>query len=253
MEYIFMEITSRQSKILTCIVQQYIQTAEPVSSKLLGESDFPHISSATIRNEMNELESQGYLIQLHTSGGRVPTDKAYRYYVDNLLGAGEIALPTAVVKRIKEVIGLADQEPRELNKTVADLVRDLSDNMVVTGIFEEDDFYKTGLASLFEFPEFREIDRIFNIANIFDHFEKVFTQIEREVFANLDSDFRVFIGKENLADTTKGETVIVARYHLPDEYTGSLTVIGPTRMDYERSLGVVRQVVREVNQKVKKL
>ena len=245
-------MTPRQAKILTSIVQRYIQTAEPVSSKLLEASDFSQISSATIRNEMNELEHQGYLKQLHTSGGRVPTDKAYRYYVDNLLGTGDITLPTAMVRRIKEVIGKAEDEPRELNKTVGDLVRDLSDNMVITGIVEEDNFYKTGLTSLFESPEFKELDRVFNIARMFDEFEHMFRRIEREIIQPIESDFKIFIGSENIVDGAKGETMIMAKYHLPGHYTGSITIIGPTRMDYEKSLGVVKEVVKEVNSKTKK-
>ncbi len=78
-------LTSRQEDILKAIVEEFVQTAEPVGSKLLVEKYDLKFSSATIRNEMNYLETEGYLEKTHTSSGRVPSTKGYRYYVENLL------------------------------------------------------------------------------------------------------------------------------------------------------------------------
>lgn len=247
-----MNITPRQAKILLSVIERYIQTAEPVSSKFLEESDFKSISSATIRNEMNDLERLGYLTQLHTSGGRIPTDVAYRFYVNNLMESKDVELSPNSVRKIKDIISKTDDEPREINKTIAQLVSGLSDSIVITNILEENDFYKTGLASLFEFPEFREFDRVFNIASIFDHFEETFAMIEKEIFRNIGSDLEILIGQENTIDRAKGETMIMARYNLPGHHTGSLTIIGPTRMDYANNISLVRCVIQEVNKKVKK-
>ena len=83
-------ITVRQQKILKLIVQEYVGSGRPVGSKTLTERYNVGVSSATIRNEMSELEELGFLQQLHTSGGRVPTDRGYRYFVHNLMGAPEL-------------------------------------------------------------------------------------------------------------------------------------------------------------------
>lgn len=83
-------ITDRQRKILKLIVQEYVASGRPVGSKTLTERYDVGVSSATIRNEMVELEQSGFLQQLHTSGGRVPTDQGYRYFVHNLMGAPEL-------------------------------------------------------------------------------------------------------------------------------------------------------------------
>lgn len=83
-------ITERQQKILKLIVQEYVASGRPVGSKTLTERYDVGVSSATIRNEMAELEQLGFLQQLHTSGGRVPTDKGYRYFVHRLMGAPEL-------------------------------------------------------------------------------------------------------------------------------------------------------------------
>ena len=80
-----MEISDRKKKILTAVIDEYIATAEPVGSKSIVESGVLDLSSATIRNEMAELTAMGFLEQPHTSAGRVPSDKAYRLYVDQMM------------------------------------------------------------------------------------------------------------------------------------------------------------------------
>ncbi len=83
-------LTPRKQKILSMIVEKYIMTGEPVGSKTLCEALDMAVSSATIRNEMAELSEMGYLEQPHTSAGRIPSQKGYRYYVDNLMGVYEL-------------------------------------------------------------------------------------------------------------------------------------------------------------------
>ena len=114
-------------------------------------------------------------------------------------------------------------------------------------ILDESDFYKIGLASLVEFPEFKEMERIFEMANLFDRFELMFSRIEKYFFSQLENEFNILIGSENPLDHVKNETMILAKYDLPEGLRGSLTMIGPTRMDYERNIGLVRYVVNELN------
>src|SRR6266498_2194983 len=86
------ELTQRQQTILNLIVHTYVATAVPVSSKAILIAAELGISSATVRNDMAVLEEQGYLTHPHTSAGRIPTDKGYRYFVERLLG--DVELPT---------------------------------------------------------------------------------------------------------------------------------------------------------------
>ena len=80
-----MELDDRKVTILKAIIKTYLETGEPVGSRTISKNTDLNLSSATIRNEMSDLEEMGYIIQPHTSAGRIPTDKGYRFYVDNIL------------------------------------------------------------------------------------------------------------------------------------------------------------------------
>src|SRR3989338_894225 len=142
-------ITDRQQKLLQRVIKDFVQTAQPVSSKSLEESGFLDVSSATIRGEMNELEKMGYLEQRHTSAGRIPSDKAYRYYVDKIVKSDPVEIGDREKQKIDRTIHDAPPDPREVNKSIAQVLSELSDNLVITNIVEEDDFFKIGLKSLF--------------------------------------------------------------------------------------------------------
>ena len=246
-------LNQRQEKLLNILIGRYIKNPEPVSSKALVKSGPFSLSSATLRSEMNALEKAGYLMHLHTSSGRVPTAKAYRLYVDNLMTDPAIYVPEATKKKIHKAIDDVGNDPKELNRVVANIVSVLSDNIVVTNIKDSGHFYKTGLSSLFESPEFREFDRVFNVASVFDHFEKVFEQIEKEFFGINESGISVFIGDENPLKKIREEAVILVRYPLPGRKTGSMTIIGPMRMNYEKNLGLARCIVDEFKNKFNKI
>ncbi|MBI2065184.1 MAG: hypothetical protein HYT62_03980, partial [Candidatus Yanofskybacteria bacterium] len=247
-----MFLTPRQEKLLNIIIDSYIKTAEPVSSNILVKSRFFDLSSATLRNEMNDLEQMGYLAQLHTSGGRVPTDRGYRFYVDNLINSDDLCIHSSWQKKVDAVLAGIDNDPRDINRAIAQLLSDLSDSVVITGVAEEDDFYKTGLAGLFELPEFREINKVFRMTSFFDEFDRVFDRMEKEFFGDLGGDtfedLNIFIGRENRHPSIRDETVMTARYNLPNQLVGSLTMIGPTRMDYKRNISLVRYTTDKVNQ-----
>ena len=92
-----MELSERKIKILQTIIRTYLETGEPVGSRTISKDTDLNLSSATIRNEMSDLEEMGYIIQPHTSAGRIPTDKAYRLYVDTMLDD-----KTSEVQNLKE-------------------------------------------------------------------------------------------------------------------------------------------------------
>ena len=79
------ELSERKTKILYAIIKDYLETGEPVGSRTISKKTDLNLSSATIRNEMSDLVEMGYIVQPHTSAGRIPTDKGYRFYVDMLM------------------------------------------------------------------------------------------------------------------------------------------------------------------------
>ena len=93
-------LDDRKTTILSAVVQEYIATAQPVGSGHIAEAPTVNVSSATVRNEMAHLEHEGYLVQPHTSAGRIPTDKGYRYFVDHLTKPGR--LDTATTRQVGE-------------------------------------------------------------------------------------------------------------------------------------------------------
>jgi heat-inducible transcriptional repressor len=117
-----MELNERKLKILQAIIQDYIDTAEPVGSRTLSKKFNLNVSAATIRNEMADLEELGYLTQPHTSAGRVPSDRAYRLYVDNLMEIKRIAdiqrhhIKQSLLKRFGEVEELLQYSSKVLSE-----------------------------------------------------------------------------------------------------------------------------------------
>ncbi len=261
-------ISKRQEKLLDFVVREYIRTAKPIGSVLVAGKSHLHLSPATIRNEMFDLEQAGYLSQFHTSGGRVPTDKTYRYFVNSLLeGEANLDLGVEYKTKIKLALGGTPSDPREVNKIVARVLSNLSENLVITGVSTEflgglkhrqettprqdNDFFKKGLASLFEHPEFRETNKVFQLANFFEEFEEMFKFIEREFFNTLGMPrgvpIQILIGGENPFKQIKHETIMCAKYGLPGDCIGSLTLVGPTRMDYEKNISLIKYITEELN------
>ncbi len=249
-----MPITSRQETLIIVIIGQWTKSAEPVSSKWLENQGFFGLKSATIRAEMNDLEDKGYLLHFHTSGGRIPTDKAYRYYVNNLIEDRNLEPKPELKNKIKLALRSNVKDPRLINRALAQVLSELSDNLIIVGIAEEDDFFKVGLSSLFELPDFREFDKMFRLTSFFDEFESIFDRIERDFFGVPNDDpqnIKMFIGKENPVKDIRDETVMFAKYDLPEGYTGNLTLIGPTRMDYQRNIGLIKYATNELNKLAK--
>ena len=103
-----MDLTDRKKRILRAIIDNYIESAEPVGSKTIAESSGLDVSSATVRNEMADLEAMGYLEQPHTSSGRIPSPKGYRLYVNELMGYYRLSVQET--QRINQALRMKMQE-----------------------------------------------------------------------------------------------------------------------------------------------
>ena len=123
-------LEERKKRVLQAIVEEYIQTAEPVSSNAIMNLEGLECSSATIRNEMAELEKMGYLEKPHTSAGRVPSAKGYRYYVDELLQEDKITLDE--IKYISEKLETKVNELEEITKIASNTISEITHYTTVT-------------------------------------------------------------------------------------------------------------------------
>lgn len=114
------ELTERQERILDCIIETYFETGEPVGSRTISKAPDMNLSSATIRNEMSDLEELGYIVQPHTSAGRIPSDKGYRFYVNRLISTKD--------QEISDIKDLMIEKTDKMEKVLQQVVKILANN-----------------------------------------------------------------------------------------------------------------------------
>ncbi len=334
-----MELNERKRKILNTIINEYISSAEPIGSRHIAKHADLGLSSATIRNEMADLEEMGYLEQPHTSAGRIPSDKGYRFYVNELMGGYEatqqdIDLLTAAMtvkihqfdKVIRQASTLLSQLtnytaflmapeikhgaiktielipidntsmlivlvtnegimknkriiiPKGINaelipkissvlkenlsglsldeigvKKINDIKLALGSNdellfpvlefisEIIDDIQKETDVYLSGVSNIFNFPEYRDIDR----AKEFIEFLDDKSSITQAVTSADDDDDRVIhikIGKENDMDIMQNSSLVTANYKVGGRTVGKIGIIGPTRMNYSKVVANINQI-----------
>ncbi len=223
-------MTERQEKILIALTKEYINSAEPISSeKLIERYKLPY-SSATIRAELAELEEQGFLAQPHTSAGRIPTETAYRHYVDKIMPNRGLSRHDALVLK-SEILNLTTKYNR-LARGTAKLLADLSQNLAFAGMIERDEFHEAGFPELFKEPEITETEYMLDITKALETLDD---KID-EIIAYINEEPQVFIGRENPYMSTKKISLLITTCDLPSGEKGLLGIIGPMRMKYERNI-----------------
>jgi len=229
-------IAERQKLILDAIIKQYIDSAQPVSSKLLEKKHGFHVCPATIRNDMQRLTELGYLHQPHTSAGRVPTDKAYRFFVDNLLEQEVLEF-----KDIFDIKAILHESTQDIFKLVPNLLKcmaETSSSLAVVHLFDKDFIWKEGWEELLKEPEFSQKDFIHSFTNFLKGFEENIKEIET------DSDLRIFIGEENPVSKVDSFSVIYSRCYFPDNEEAMLALLGPKRMDYNKNISLMNSLMK---------
>lgn len=336
-----MELQERKMKILQAIIRNYLETGEPVGSRTISKYTDLNLSSATIRNEMADLEEMGLITQPHTSAGRIPTDKGYRVYVDDILQSewkklsslqevllekedrletllqevaellasntnytSMISAPAIRGNKIKYVqLSQVDKETiLAVIVTEGNIVRNalihvdqvlstgslirlnLVLNNVLCGMAAEDvtqevisvikdqvgeyeeiveqiiaassrvletdqvpKIYTSGTTNILRYPELA--GSTVQIGELIHNFEekKNLDRIVRESLAESDSGIQVYIGKEMPAEELQNCSVVTATYELKEGMRGTVGVIGPKRMDYDRVFGVLRAVMTQLD------
>lgn len=227
-------MTDRQVQILIAIIEQYAEVAVPVGSVTLAK--LFNVSSATVRSEMARLEELGFIMQPHTSAGRIPTDQGYRFYVNTLAEAepDSESLPrlSRGVRAIEARVQThGDRADRAIRSAVDSLV-DLTQNLGLATIGDE--LYMNGIGNLFSQPEFMQGNHVQAVARLLDNLEPWL----REAAPN--EPLNVFIGSENPIGKTSGVTLIVSRFRSPYSDNSYIGVLGPTRQSYARVMRLVR-------------
>lgn len=217
------------------IIHEYIKKATPVASKMLAGRGGFKISSATLRNEMADLEEEGYLIQPHTSAGRIPTEAGFAFYLASLSGK-ESALDNKEKKDLERAARAADFPEKSLAKVLAEL----SEEAVILA-FGKNDVYYTGLSNLFAKPEFHDQDLVYRIGEVVDHLDEIIS----EIFEETKEEIKVLIGKKNPFSVDCG--AVVSRYCGKNKKVGLVAVLGPIRMDYGKNIALVREVKELLN------
>ena len=346
-----MELDERKLKILNAIIHNYLQTGEPVGSRTISKESDLNLSSATIRNEMADLEEMGYIIQPHTSSGRIPTDAGYRLYVDNLMKskaeelesrAQELNKKEKSLDEVKDYLAGKVEQVEELlqntakllatntnyatmvttpvsrnNKKVkfiqlsllekdkllcvivvegnviknrivpieteissealiklnllfnttlnglsvdemqapeyTELIRNIIDVIGLALADEEQlKIYTSGATNIFKYPELSASNTASEIINTFEE-KKLLTNLL--VDQNGDSEntgIQVYIGNETPVSSMKDCSVVTATYELEEGVTGTIGIIGPKRMDYEKVVEALKKVTDELDDKFKK-
>ena len=335
-------LDNRKKKVLQAIVEEYINTAEPVSSNSLTSNHGLNCSSATIRNEMADLEKSGYLDKTHTSSGRIPSEKGYRYYVDELLKEDDISLEE--IKYISSKLETKVNEIEDLTKIAANTISEVTHYTTVsigpkatsqiieeikfillgtrmmmaiiltdTGMvketiikFDEDitqkqvetmnymfnnklkgqpietidrpleeylydemtysvnvikpvieqikkalqdeQIYLEGANKSFDLPEFNSLEVAKNFINVLDTKELVSDMLN----SGFADDIHVYIGEENQKEELKDFSVVTFKHKVNGKDVGTIGIIGPKRMDYDKVIGTLKTLMNEFDTLYKK-
>lgn len=230
-------MTIRQHKILSAIVEQYAEVASPVGSSLLSKAF--NVSSATIRADMADLEKMGYIMQPHTSAGRIPTDKGYRYYVNHMNDNNEINIERRGEKALASRVAHGGAPERMIRNAVDTLV-ELTHNLGLATIGNQ--LYMSGLSNLFGQPEFINAEQVQQVARLLDNLEPWL----REAAPN--ESLSVYIGQENPIGRSAGCTLVISRFRSPFSDRSYIGTLGPTRQSYRDVMSLVSRAGQELEE-----
>jgi len=228
-------MTLRQNQILIAIVEQYAEVASPVGSNILAK--LFNVSSATIRADMAELEKMGLITQPHTSAGRIPTDKGYRYYVnsvsensslDRLVSNHERRAERAISARV-----IGGGLPQQTIRNAVDTMVELTHNLGLATI--GDQLYMSGLSNLLGQPEFMHTDSVQEVAKLLDNLEPWLLETAP------NEPINVYIGAENTIGRSAGCSLIISRFRSPYSDRSYVGMLGPTRQSYRDVMSLVKR------------
>ncbi len=336
-----MQLDERKVKILQAIIRNYLETGEPVGSRTISKYTDLNLSSATIRNEMADLEEMGYILQPHTSAGRIPSDKGYRLYVDAMMEEKEkeleelkemmiekedkmdhllkqvakllavntnyatmISAPVVHKNKLKfiqlsrvdthQLLAVIVMEGNVIKNNILHVTEELSDetllklnillntnlngmaleeinlgtismmkqqagahsdivadviDAIAEGIKAEEDLqiYTSGANNIFKYPELADHQKASEIINTFEE-KQMLTELVQERLADEENTgIQVYIGNETPIQTMKDCSVVTATYELGEGMRGTIGIIGPKRMDYDKVVSTLKTITHQLD------
>jgi len=265
------EASQRNDLILDLLIKSYIESAEPVGSRTISRRSDLGLSPASIRNVMADLEEMGFLKQPHTSAGRVPTDRGYRYWVDSLmepelLSTDECDRIQRELDKVRTIEALAERICRLVSELTGNAVvvylknlkrvsflNHLLDELVAARklsdfLEEEPELFIDGASRVFEQPEFQDIAKMRALLRVFD---QKLSFLEALMDGPEDDAVHVHIGHENKMNTMGDVSLVAKDCHLGPVAIGGVAVVGPTRMRYSKVVAVVNYVADSVSERAK--
>ena len=341
-----MELDERKKKILQAVIRNYLETGEPVGSRTISKYTDLNLSSATIRNEMADLEEMGYILQPHTSAGRIPSDKGYRFYVDAMMEekqretiemqemlverqdkmetllkqvarvlahntqyATMISAPQTKRSKLKfiqlsrvdahQILAVIVIEGNVIKNNILSVDEELSDETLLklnillntnlngltideislgmisvmkqqAGIHsdivsevidavaeairaEEDlEIYTSGTNNIFRYPELADQEKASELINTFEEKQQLGELLQETSDNAENTGIQVYIGEESPVQSMRDCSVVTATYELGDGMKGTIGIVGPKRMDYDKVVGTLRTIQTQLDELYRK-
>ncbi|CAN5139517.1 hypothetical protein BH09PAT1_BH09PAT1_3050 [soil metagenome] len=228
-------LTQRQIEILRAIIEEYINTAEPVGSETLEKKYNLSASPATIRNEMVRLSESGYLKKPHSSAGRVPTPMGMKFYVTQLMK--EKVLSTVEEVALKEKVwDYREKMQRFLKEATRSLANKTGTLAIATT--NEGEVFISGYSNILEMPEFYDIDITKALLSAIDEDAYFFDLCKR--FSGEDEEIHILMGDDLGQHLVGPYSFVYTQYETPLHGSGQIGVIGPVRLNYTMVVPTVR-------------
>ena len=222
----------REEAVLEIIVRTYTESAEPVGSRFVARK--LGLSSATIRNVMSDLEEEGFLMHPHTSAGRIPTDKGYRFYVNSLMH--KRSLNDNIIHMVEEQYQQKIRSLEDVLEKTSHLMSSLTSYVGVTLMPDIEKVYLDGASHLIEQPEFHDIKKLHMLFRCLEDKVAILKLLCDEAE---DDSLTIHIGKENKSQYLSECSIVTRGYKVRGKKSGKLGVIGPKRMVYEKVVPMV--------------
>ena len=239
------DLSDRQQALLKAIVEEYIESAEPIGSEVIERKYNLGVSPATIRIEMSKLTTDGYLRQPHTSAGRTPTSLGMRFYIAELMK--EKTLPITAEVSIKEKMWQQRYKQERLIKEAVGALANRCD-MLGLAIDDEGQLYYAGTANILNWPEFYDIDVTRFVLGLFDENPRLAEIIGRAVGQD---PIHILFGEEMEFEYLKTTSFVFTKYNVVGDKTGVIGVIGPARMNFSLVLPYVKYVRDLLNEAIR--
>ena len=230
------DFQERKDRVLAIVVGQYIRTVSPVGSQVITEQYKLDVSPATVRNILAELEEEGYLTHPHTSAGRVPTSRGYRYYVDHLMH--EIQLLEEEKRHIEKEYKRYRHQLELLMEKTSQALSDMTHYTTIVSMDGWDSkIILKGTSYVVDYPEQTDILKIRAILRILEEKERLLELINRD----LNKRIEIYIGHEMALKEMDGCAIAVSGFD-SNGVTGRIAVLGPTRMQYDRVVSALEYI-----------